>query len=314
MPQPYDPKEAVDAYLPLMDERMIRISDEVELCIDEQGLADAPLVLLVMGLGLQLVWWRDDFCRELVERGFRVVRYDHRDIGRSTPFTGPVPGALGFLTRRAKTTYELEDMADDAGLLIDALEPAEGGAHVAGVSLGSFVAQATAIRHPERVRSLVSIMGRPGDRKTGKVAWRARPEFLRQGPRDYEGQIEHLLKTFHRIGSEGRTAEDDEDVRVAMRRSAGRERGDGTGAGRQLAAILNERDRTKGLRGLDMPALVIHGLRDRVVLPSGGRATAAAIPDAELLEIEGMGHDLARWTWPQVIDGIERSAQRGSST
>jgi len=291
---------------------MVRTSNEVELCIDEQGLPGGPLVLLVMGLGLQLVWWRDDFCAELVARGFRVVRYDHRDIGRSTPFTGPVPGALGFLTRRAKTTYELEDMADDAGALIAALEPVDGGAHVVGVSLGSFVAQAAAIRHPDRVRSLISIMGRPGDRKTGKVAWRSRPEFLRQGPRDFEGSVEHLVRTFHRIGSEGRTAEDDEDVRVAMRRSAGREGGDGTGAGRQLAAILNERDRTDGLRGLRAPALVIHGLRDKVVLPSGGRATAAALPDAELLEIEGMGHDLARWTWPQVIDGIERTAGRAA--
>lgn len=295
-----------------MAERMVRISDEVELCVDEQGPPGGPLVLLVMGLGLQLVWWRDDFCAELVSRGFRVVRYDHRDIGRSTPFQGPVPGALGFLTRRAKTTYELEDMADDAGLLIAALKPVDGGAHVVGVSLGSFVAQATAIRHPDRVLSLVSIMGRPGDRSTGKVAWRARPEFLRQGPRDFDGQVEHLVRTFHRIGSEGRTAEDDEDVRVAMRRSAGRERGDGTGAGRQLAAILSESDRTEGLRGLDLPALVIHGLRDKVVLPSGGRATAAAIPGSELLEIEGMGHDLARWTWPQVIDGIERTAARAN--
>jgi len=307
-----------------MAETMVRVSDEVELCVEDMGPADGPLVLLVMGLGLQLVWWRDDFCAELVRRGFRVVRYDHRDIGRSTPFQGPVPSALGFLTRRAKTTYELEDMADDAGLLIEALAPAEGGAHVVGVSLGSFVAQATAIRHPDRVRSLVSIMGRPGDRKTGRVAWRARPEFLRQGPRDFDGSVEHLVRTFHRIGSEGRTAEDDDDVRVAMRRSARRERGDGTGAGRQLAAILCERDRTEGLRRLDMPALVIHGLRDKVVLPSGGRATAEAIPEAELLEIERMGHDLARWTWPQVIDGIERAAsrqvegrrptQRGSST
>jgi len=204
-------------------------------------------------------------------------------------------------------------MADDAGLLIEALDSARG-AHVVGVSLGSFVGQATAIRHPDKVRSLVLIMGRPGDRMSGKVAWRARPGFLRQGPRDFEGSIEHLVRTFHRIGSEGRTAEDDEDVRIAMRRSADRERGNGTGAGRQLAAILNERDRTRGLAGLDMPTLVIHGLRDKVVLPSGGRATAAAIPNAELLEIPRMGHDLARWTWPTVIDGIERTATAATSS
>lgn len=291
---------------------MIRVSEEVELCVDDLGDERDPLVLLVMGLGLQLVWWRDDFCRALVDRGFRVVRYDHRDIGRSTPFSGPGVGALGFLTRRARTVYELEDLADDAGRLIELLAP-EHGAHVVGVSMGSFVAQATAIRHPDSVRSLVSIMGRPGDGRTGKVAWRARPEFLRQGPADPDGAIEHLVKSFRRIGSEGRTEEDDEDVRVAMGRSFGRERGDGTGAGRQLAAILSERDRTPGLNGLEMPALVVHGLRDRIVLPSGGRATAAAIPGAELLEIPGMGHDLARWTWPQVLDGIARTAARAGA-
>lgn len=295
-----------------MGERLIRISDEVELCVDELGDESDPLVLLVMGLGLQLVWWRDDFCGALVDRGFRVVRYDHRDVGRSTPFRGEGVSAFGFLTRRAKTVYELEDLADDAGKLIEELAP-ERGAHVVGVSMGSFVAQAAAIRHPDSVHSLVSIMGRPGDGHSGKVAWRARPEFLRQGPADPEGATEHLVRSFRRIGSEGRTEADDEDVRVAMGRSFGRERGTGTGAGRQLAAILSERDRTSGLSALDMPALVIHGLRDKIVLPSGGRATVAAIPGAELLEIPGMGHDLARWTWPQVLDGIARTAARAGA-
>lgn len=290
-------------------ERLIRVSDEVELCVDELGPGDGPLVLLMMGMGLQLVWWREDFCAELVNRGFRVVRYDHRDIGRSTPFHGSAPGAIGMLTRTAKPIYTLEDLADDAGRLIEHLSPNEG-AHVVGVSLGSFVAQATAIRHRARVRSLVSIMGRPGDGMFGKVSWRGRLEFLRQGPRDFDGSVEHLVKTFRRIGSEGRTAEDDEDVRVAMRRSAHRERGDGAGGGRQFAAVIAENDRTEGLFGLDMPALVIHGLRDRIVTPSGGRATAGAIPEAELLEIPKMGHDLARWTWPEVINGIERTASR----
>jgi pimeloyl-ACP methyl ester carboxylesterase len=126
-------------------------------------------------------------------------------------------------------------------------------------------------------------MGRPGDGMFGKVSWRGRLEFLRRGPRDFDGAVEHLVKTFRRIGSEGRTVDDDEDVRIAVRRSATRERGDGAGGGRQFAAVIAEKDRTEGLFGLDMPALVIHGLRDRIVTPSGGRATAAAIPGAELL-------------------------------
>jgi pimeloyl-ACP methyl ester carboxylesterase len=291
-----------------MTERIVDVGGGIELCAEELGDPDGPPLLLMMGMGLGLVWWRDDLCTALVARGFRVIRYDHRDVGRSTPCRGETPGPLAILTRRARPVYALEDLADDAGRLLAALAP--GGAHVAGVSLGSFVAQQTAIRHPGLVRSLVSVMGRPGDGRSGKVAWRMRPEFLRSGPRDPDGAAEHLVGTFRRIGSAGRTAEDDEDVRVAFRRSLARERGDGAGGGRQFAAVLAEADRTPGLRRLAVPALVVHGTRDRVVLPSGGRATAAAIPGAELLEIDGMGHDLPRWVWPHLVDGIARTATR----
>ncbi len=294
-------------------ERFADVGRDVRLCYEELGSPTDPLVLLVMGLGLDLSWWRDDFCADLAGRGFRVVRFDNRDVGRSTALRGPGVSALGFLRRRADPTYTLGDMADDTAGLIAALEPVGGGAHVVGVSLGSFVAQEVAIRHPALTLSLTSIMGRPGDGRTGKVSRRMIPEFLRSGPRDADGAVEHLVRTFHRIGSKRRTAEDDEDVRTVMRRSLAREAGDGSGSGRQLAAILAERDRTADLGRLTMPALVVHGLHDRVVLPSGGRATAAAIPDAELLEIPDMGHDLARWTWPAVLDGIERVARRAEA-
>jgi pimeloyl-ACP methyl ester carboxylesterase len=297
-------------------ERFADVGRGVRLCFEElraPGVGDdAPLVLLVMGLGLDLSWWRDDFCADLAGRGFRVVRFDNRDVGRSTAMRGPGVSALGFLRRRAEPSYTLGDMADDAAGLIGALA-GDAGAHVVGVSLGSFVAQEIAIRHPSLTLSLTSIMGRPGDGRTGKVSRRMIPEFLRSGPRDPAGATEHLVKSFHRIGSRGRTAEDDEDVRLVMRRSLRREEGDGSGSGRQLAAILAERDRTADLGALTMPALVIHGLHDRVVLPSGGRAPAAAIPGAELLEIPDMGHDLARWTWPAVLDGIERTARRAGA-
>lgn len=293
-----------------MSERIVDVGNGIELCVEELGDPGDPALLLMMGMGLGLVWWRDDLCAMLVDRGFRVIRYDHRDVGRSTAVTGPTPGPLALLTRRATPVYTLEDLADDAGRLLAVVAPE--GAHVAGVSLGSFVAQATAIRHPALVRSLTSIMGRPGDGRTGRVAWRMRPEFLRSGPRDPAGAAEHLVGTFRRIGSERRTAEDDEDVRVALARSGRRERGDGAGGGRQFAAVLAERDRTAGLRGLDVPALVVHGTRDRVVLPSGGRATADAIPGAELLEVDGMGHDLPRWVWPILVDGLARTAARAA--
>lgn len=148
-------------------------------------------------------------------------------------------------------------------------------------------------------------MGRPGDGRSGKVAKRMLVEFIRPLARDPVGG---LVASFGRIGSTGRTSQDDMDVREAVRRSMNR--GSGDDSGRQLAAILTERDRRADLAELAMPVLVVHGDRDRIILPSGGRATAAAIPGAELLEITGMGHDLARWTWPQIIDGIERTARR----
>ncbi len=285
------------------------VSPEVQLCFEECGSHSDPLVLLVMGLGLDLCWWRDVFFTRLASRGFHAVRFDNRDVGRSTHFHGPGVSALQFLRRTATPTYTLADMADDTAGLIEHLAP-KGGAHVVGASMGSFIAQELAIRHPERVRSLVSIMARPGDKRTGRVAKTMLPEFLRVTPADPGRAVEHLVKNFRRIGSIQRTAEDDEDVRIAMRRSIAREQGDGTGPGRQLAAILAERDRTSDLRRLEIPTTVIHGLRDRVILPSGGRATADAIPNAHLVEVPGMGHDLPRWVLPLVLGAIERTVAR----
>jgi len=279
----------------------------ISLCYEAIGEPDAEhTVVLIMGLGLQLVCWRDDFCAQLAARGMRVVRFDNRDVGRSSRVDGPGVSAFGFLRRRAPETYSLGEMADDTAGLIAELAPM--GAHIVGVSLGSLIAQETAIRHPNRVRSLVSIMGRPGDGKSGQVAKRMLVEFLRPGPID---PAEALVAAFGRIGSLHRTAQDDDDARLMVARMA--RRGDGDDSDRQLAAILNERDRRADLGRLRTPALVIHGSRDRIIQPSGGRATAAAIPGAELLEIPGMGHDLARWTWPSVIDGIERTARRSRS-
>ena len=289
-----------------MDEEH-RTTGAVTLCFEAFGHPDDPLVLLIMGLGLDLLWWREEFCARLASRGLRVVRFDNRDVGRSTAFHGPGVSAWQLLTRRPRVTYALADMADDAAGLIAGLDPR--GAHVVGVSLGALIAQEVAIRHPGLTRSLVSIMGRPGDKGSGRVARRMQLEFLRPPAGD---PAEALVATFRRIGSEGRTQADDEDVRALVRASTRREQGDGRGAGRQLAAILTERDRTGDLRGLDVPALVIHGDRDRIIQPSGGEATAAALRGAELLRPPGMGHDLARHVWPEVLDGIERTALRAS--
>jgi pimeloyl-ACP methyl ester carboxylesterase len=291
--------------VPTTGEQFCQVGD-ISLCYEAIGDPDAQhTVVLIMGLGLQMIWWRDDFCTELVRRGMRVVRFDNRDVGRSTRVPGPGVSALGFLRRRATATYSLGEMADDTAGLIEQVAP--DGAHVVGVSLGSLIAQEVAIRHPARTRSLVSIMGRPGDGRSGTVAKRMLVEFIRPPSTD---PVEGLVAAFGRIGSIGRTEQDDDDVRVAVRRSM--RRGAGDDSGRQLAAILNERDRRADLGRLRIPALVIHGDRDRIIQPSGGRATASAIPGAELLEIADMGHDLARWTWPTVIDGIARTTGRSS--
>ncbi len=287
-----------------MNERFVRVGD-VELCYESLGDPAHPTVLLVMGLNLSMDWWRDDFCADLVARGFHVVRFDNRDVGRSTRVRGPGITPWQFLRRRASPVYTLGDMADDAAGLIAAVAPE--GAHVVGASLGAMIAQEVAIRHPARTRSLVSIMGRPGDGRTGRVSWRRVPDFLRPPAAD---PVEGMVASFRRIGSAGRTEQDDEDVRTTIRRAMSRDVGDGSGGGRQLAACVGERDRTADLGRLGMPVLVLHGDRDRVIVPSGGRATAAAVPGAELLEVPGMGHDLARWTWPTVLDGIARTAAR----
>lgn len=289
-----------------MSESFCRVGD-VELCYESIGNPRDPTVLLIMGLGLSLVFWRDDFCAELAGHGLRVVRFDNRDVGRSTQMRGPGITTWQLLRRRTRPVYTLADMADDAAGLIGSVAPA--GAHVVGVSLGAGVAQELVVRHPERTRSLVSIMGRPGD-GTGRVALQMIPEFLRPAPVGVDGHIAGMMRSFRRIGSVGRTAADDEDVRVTMGRAMSRDRSDGAGSGRQLAAIVAERDRTEDLQGLRVPALVIHGDRDRVIQLSGGRSTAAAIPGAELLVVEGMGHDLARRMWPTIIDGIVRTVAR----
>ena len=285
---------------------------DIRLCTTTTGDPADPTVLLVMGLGLSYDWWREDFCDALAARGLHVVRFDNRDVGRSTHLSGPGISPWGFLTRRARPVYTLGDMADDAAAVIDA----HGGtAHVVGASLGAMVAQEVAIRHPGRTLSLTSIMGRPGDGRTGKVSWRRVPDFLRAARRrPRRGHGPQLpadrVGVPHRRGRRGRPHDDAPRGRPGGARSPH----DGQGGGRQLAACVAERDRTADLRALTMPTLVVHGDADTVIRPSGGRATAAAVPGAELLELPGMGHDLARATWPAVIDGIARTVERSSRT
>src|SRR5687767_2379871 len=280
---------------------------ELELCYETFGDPADPALLLVMGLGTQMIAWHDDFCALLAGRGFHVIRFDNRDAGRSSRVRGRPPGVLELLARRPRDpAYTLDDMADDAAGLLDALEV--GAAHVVGASMGGMIAQTLAVRHPRMVLSLCSIMATTGARTAGQPSYRIWGTFLRRPPRDREAYVEYTTALFKRIGSPG-FERDEERIRELAGRSY--DRGiNPPGTGRQLGAILASGDRTKALRELRVPTLVIHGDKDLMVGASGGRATAKAIPGARLVTIEGMGHDLPRGAWREITDAIVANTER----
>jgi pimeloyl-ACP methyl ester carboxylesterase len=278
----------------------------VALCYQTFGDRSAPPLLLVMGLGSQMLLWENDFCELLAARGFWVIRYDNRDVGRSTILRdGPVPKRWQLALRDPKgAPYTLEDMADDAVGLLDHLKLPS--AHVVGASMGGMIAQVLTIRHPERVTSLVSIMSTTGNRHVGRPRLRIALRMLRPAATDREGYIEDHVSTYRQIGS--RAFGFDE---AARRELAGRmfDRGiHPAGSARQIAAIRTARDRTADLAHVRVPSTVIHGDADPLVDVSGGRATAAAIPGARLLVLPQMGHDLPRRLWPQIIDAIAENS------
>jgi pimeloyl-ACP methyl ester carboxylesterase len=295
-----------------MAEARCAVGGGVELCYEPFGDPAHPTVLLIMGLGTQMVAWREDFCEQLAARGFHVVRFDNRDAGRSTLFADERPPSLGQLLRRDRgaAAYTLADMAGDAVGLLDHLGVER--AHAVGASMGGMIAQTLAARHPERVASLASIMSTTGSRWRGQPALSAYRVLLRTAPPDRDGFVEHTLRTFAAIGSPG-FPRDEDGLRELAALSYDRGH-DGAGAGRQLAAIIASGDRTAELRGITAPTVVVHGTRDRLVRPSGGRATARAIPGARFVEIEGMGHDLPRGAWPQILDAIAQNAARARAS
>jgi pimeloyl-ACP methyl ester carboxylesterase len=294
-----------------MAERFATVG-ELEICYETFGSPDRPALLLVMGLGTQMVAWPVGFCELLVERGFHVIRYDNRDIGRSTHLRRLPAPTLRQLVRRDKAAapYSLADMAADGIGLLDQLGIER--AHVAGASMGGMIAQTMAARHPERVLSLASIMSNTGHRWKGTPGLRIYPLFLRRPADDREGVIERSVSTFRLIGSPGFPFDEDGFRSTA---ALSYERGyNPAGGARQLAAILAAGDRTAEVRGITAPTVVIHGTRDRMVRPSGGRATAAAIPGSELVMIDGMGHDLPRDVWVRLVDAIAANAERADAS
>jgi pimeloyl-ACP methyl ester carboxylesterase len=277
------------------------------LCYETFGDRSNPTALLVMGLATQMLAWHEDFCRELAGRGFHVVRFDNRDVGRSTHVRGRPPTIPQLLRRsRRAARYTLGDMADDAAGLLRQLDLAP--AHVIGASMGGMIAQTMAARQPWAVRSLVSIMSNTGSLRNGQPSLRVYPVLLRRAPQGREAFIAHIRHVFDAIGSPG-MPRDEQDLLALASASYDRDH-DPNGPGRQLAAIIASGDRTPELRRITAPTLVIHGSADPLVAPSGGRATARAIPGAELMMVEGMGHDLPRPLWTRLIDAIAGHALR----
>ncbi|HEX8054229.1 MAG TPA: alpha/beta hydrolase [Thermoleophilaceae bacterium] len=282
----------------------------VELCYEHFGDPGDPPVLLIMGLGTQMIAWREDFCTQLAERGFFVTRYDNRDMGRSTRFDHvPPPRTQELLTRRPRQlAYTLADMADDAAGLIEELGFES--AHIVGASMGGMIGQILAINHPERVRSFTSIMSTTGSRFVGQPAAAVYPFFMKPIPKSKDAYIERGLQLWNVIGSPG-FERDEEELRSVLSRTY--ERGlSPAGTMRQLAAIAAAGNRANDLKRITAPTLVIHGTKDKMIRVSGGKATARAIPGARLELIDGMGHDLPRGVWPRVIDGIEQNAARAA--
>ena len=282
----------------------------IELCYETFGSPDDPPLLLVMGLSTQMLLWDEEFCETLAAQGFWVIRFDNRDVGRSTILReASVPKQWQLLTRdRRCAAYSLDEMAADAVGLLDHLEIP--GAQIVGVSMGGMIAQLIAIRHPDRALSLVSIMSTTGNRRVGQPNPRVALRMLRKARRDREGYIEDHLNTYRVIGSKAFAFDE-----AHKRERAGRcfDRGiHPSGSARQMAAIVTAPDRTSMLAGLRVPVTVIHGDADPLVNVSGGRATANAAPAARLVVLPRMGHDMPRELWPEIINEIVQTAGRAA--
>lgn len=298
-----------DADTPVSEELFAPVNADVKLCYQTFGDPAGDPVLLIMGLGGPMTWWDPDFCRMLAARGCYVIRYDNRDTGRSSRVKERVRRTAlvrAFAGRGRRPPYTLGDMADDGVGLLDHLGLEA--AHVVGVSMGGMIAQTMAIAHPERVRSLTSIMSTTGKRSVGWQHPRLLPMLIAPRGGGREAYAETSARMWQLIGSPAFPQHHDD---VVARAHETFDRGvTASGVMRQMLAILDEGDRGPRLRSLRMPALVIHGADDRMVHVSGGRATARALPGAELLVVDGMGHDLPADLYPTFVDAITRTIDR----
>jgi pimeloyl-ACP methyl ester carboxylesterase len=290
-----------------MAEQFAQLGD-VRLCYETFGEPGDPCIVLIMGLGMQLVGWPDPFCQSLADQGRYVVRFDNRDSGRSTamrdlPAASPLRLATRLLPRRG---YRLDDLAADVVGLLDHL--AVSSAHVVGASMGAMIGQTVAARWPHRVCSLVSIMGSTGSRLDGQPSPRAWPYLLRRVPQTKATFVRRLERLFRLVGSPG-FPRDEAWLRQMLETSF--DRGfSSEGMARQLAAVFASGNRRAELRTISAPTLVIHGTADRLIRLSGGRATARAIPGARLFTVHGLGHDLPSALHPTLVTTITNHTER----
>jgi pimeloyl-ACP methyl ester carboxylesterase len=285
-------------------------SNGITIAYETFGDPGAVPILLVMGLGTQMIAWRDGFCALLAERGHYVIRFDNRDVGLSTHLDEAKPGqpVAAFLGRPA--AYLVPDMADDAAGLITEL--GVGGVHVVGVSMGGCISQALTLAHPQLVRSLTSISSSTGSRRVGRPRFDVAARMLVRRPAaNRDEAIALSVATWRRIGSPAYPF--DLAAIQAIAGEAYDRRYDPAGGARQFAAILGSPDRTSVLGGVAVPTLVLHGDADPLIGVSGGAATAAAIPGARLVTFPGMGHDLPEALWPRLIGEISANVAVGEA-
>ena len=287
-------------------------AQQVELEYETFGDPADPALLLVMGLGAQLLSWPEGLCELLAEQHrFHVIRFDNRDSGLSTFVDrGPQPDVGAILHGDPSSApYLIGDMALDACALLDALGVPR--AHVVGASMGGMIVQQLAIDHPERVLSLCSIMSRPGDRESGNSTPEAGAVLMRPRGAGREAAIDAGVTAYQVIGSPGYP---DDPAALRARVAAGYDRSSRPdGFLRQFAAIVASPDRTPGLRQLTVPTLVIHGSDDPLIHRSGGEATAEAVPGAELLVLPGMGHSLPQELWAGIAEAVAANAARATA-
>ena len=283
---------------------------EIELAYETFGDRADPPVLMIQGLGAQMIYWPEGLCELLAERGHHVIRFDNRDSGRSTKLDHQSPPPLqrvldGDLNG---VPYLLQDMAADAVGLLDDLGIAS--AHIVGASLGGMIAQRIAIDRSDRVLSLASIMSTTGDRAVGQATAEGTAVLMTRPATERTGYVDGFIAARRVIGSRGALFDEQATRRLAERAF---DRGvfpDGTA--RQFAAILASPDRTSELATITAPTVVIHGADDALIGASGGEATAAAIPGAELVIIPGMGHDLPAGAWPQIVEALVQNFTRAA--